>query len=142
MMIGKTGMKKTTTTKNDVEKAKKSLRRKRKAPIGSKDLLGTGSTLLNLACTGKPNGGFAKGRYFFLVGDSASGKTFVSLTCLSEASINPQFDEYRFIYDDAESGALMDIERFFGKAVAERLEPPATEDGEAVHSRTRTSQAW
>ena len=89
-----------------------------------KDFLSTGSTLLNLACTGFPDRGFIKGRYCFLVGDTTSGKTWLSLTCLAEASVNHNFDGYRFIYDNAEDGALMDIEKFFGKEVAERLEPP------------------
>jgi len=79
---------------NDVKKA---LRRKKKREKLS--FLSTGSTLLNLACTGKPYYGFAKGHYYFIVGDSVSGKTFLSLTCLAEASINPNFDNYRFIYD-------------------------------------------
>jgi len=92
--------------------------------LTGKDFLSTGSTLLNLACTGFPDRGFIKGRYCFLVGDTTSGKTWLSLTCLAEASVNHNFDGYRFIYDNAEDGALMDIEKFFGKEVAERLEPP------------------
>jgi len=97
-------------------------------PVLPTDLLSTGSTLLNLACSGDYRGGFAKGKYHFLVGDSASGKTWLSLTCLAEASINPEFKDYRFIYDNAEDGALMDIQRFFGKGVAERMEPPDSMD--------------
>jgi len=112
-------------------------KRPKRKGIRNKDYLSTGSTLLNLACTGKPNCGFAKGHYYFLVGDSASGKTFLSLTCLAEASINKNFDEYHFIYDNAEDGALMDIERFFGKKVAERMEPPSlTKDNQPVCSST------
>jgi len=100
------------------------------------DFLSTGSTLLNLACTGKVHGGFAKGSYFFVVGDSVSGKTFLTLTCLAEASINKHFDDYRFIHDDVEGGALMDIERFFGKGVAERMESPAMEGDLPINSET------
>lgn len=107
------------------EDVKKVLRQKRKKEmLTAKDFLSTGSTLLNLACTGFPERGFAKGRYYFIVGDSTSGKTWLSMTCLAEASINPNFKNYRFIYDNAEDGALMNIERFFGKGVAKRLEPP------------------
>jgi len=102
--------------------------------IRDRDFLSTGSTLLNLACTGFPNRGFVKGRYYFIVGDSTSGKTWLSLTCLAEASINPNFKDYRFIYDNAEDGALMDIEKFFGKRVAQRLEPPRTYKNESVFS--------
>jgi len=108
------------------EDLKKALRKKKqKRKVSAKDFLSTGSTLLNLACTGKPNRGFKKGHYYYLVGDTDSGKTFLSLTCLAEASINPNFKDYRFIFDNAEDGALMDIEKFFGKAVASRIEPPS-----------------
>lgn len=94
------------------------------SPIKLSDLLSTGSTLLNLCCSGKTRGGFAKGTYIHLVGDSASGKTFLSMTCFAEAMANKEFENYRLVFDDAEGGALMDIERFFGKKVAERIEPP------------------
>jgi hypothetical protein len=40
------------------------------------------------------------------------------------------------IFDDAENGALMDLERFFGKEAAERIEPPKMEDGEPHFSDT------
>lgn len=99
--------------------------------------LSTGSTLLNLACSGKAKGGFIKGNYYFFVGDSSSGKTFLSLTCLAEASKNKGFQDYRFIYDNAEGGALMDIKRFFGSKVAEKMELPSTNsEGEPEASST------
>jgi len=106
---------------NDVKKALKKKKKKREKLT----FLSTGSTLLNLACTGKPYCGFAKGKYYFIVGDSISGKTFLSLTCLAEASINSNFDNYRFIYDNAEGGAMMDVKKFFGSEVFRRLEWPS-----------------
>lgn len=109
------------------------LKKPNKKPL---EYVSTGSTMLNLAISGNPNHGFAKGRYYRFVGDSASGKTFLSLTCLAEAAINPAFKDYRFIYDDVEGGAMMDIARFFGKSVAERLEPPALRKNEPVFSQT------
>lgn len=101
------------------------LRRPKKEVLRNKDLLSTGSTLLNLALSGKARGGLYKNRYYFFVGDSASGKTFIALTCFAEASINSNFDGYRFIHDNAEDGALMDLTRFFGRKVNDRVEPPA-----------------
>jgi len=107
------------------EDIKKALRKKTKQrKLTSKDFLSTGSTLLNCAITGDPNNGFAKGHYYFIVGDSVSGKTWLSLTCLAEAALSPHFKNYRFIYDNAEDGALMNIEKFFGKEVARRMQPP------------------
>ena len=96
-----------------------------KDPYSQDELLSTGVKLLNLIISGNPAGGLIKGRYFYFVGDSSSGKTFFTLTTLAEASINPMFDGYRLIYDDVEGGALMDIERYFGKKLADRIEPPA-----------------
>lgn len=100
------------------------------------EYLSTGSTLLNLACSDRIHGGFQKGTYVFLVGDSSSGKTFLSLTCLAEASIDRAFDDYRFVYDNAENGALMQIEKFFGRGVAERIEPPRWDGYQGYFSST------
>jgi len=108
-----------------------------KSTIERSDFLSTGSTLLNLACTGYPDGGFAKGFFYFMVGDSKSGKTFLSRTCLAEATINSHFKNYRLVYDDVEGGALMDTRRYFGDGLADRLEPPDVDaDGESVYSET------
>lgn len=97
--------------------------------------LSTGSSMLNLACTGDIRYGFLTGHYYWFCGDSDSGKTFLCLTCFAEAANNPEFDGYRLIYDAPEGGALMDIERFFGRRVLERLEPPARcDDGTPRHS--------
>lgn len=122
-----------------VEKIRAGLKRKSASDnvVKVEKMLSTGSTLLNLACTSNWKGGLVQGKYFFFVGDSASGKTFLTLTCLAEASINPAFDNYRFIYDDVEGGALMDIEKYFGVKVAERMEPPRRDkDGTPIFSRT------
>jgi len=98
----------------------------KRARLGT--LLKTGSTLLDLAISGSIDGGFMAGKYFLVVGDSSSGKTFLILTCLAEASIDDTFKDYRFIYDNTEGGALMDFGRFFGKRMARRIENPS-DDG-------------
>ena len=99
--------------------------------------LGTGSTLLNLACTDMVDGGFLPGHYYLFVGDSDSGKTFIGMTCFAEAAINKAYDKYRLIYDGTEHGALMNVRKFFGKAVEERLESPKVDgSGEPVYSQT------
>lgn len=111
-------------------------RDKKDQKIASSDYLSTGSTLLNIACSGKAKGGFVKGLYHFIVGDTNSGKSFLSMTCLAEAAINKHFDDYRFIYDNVEDGVQMDIAKFFGEAVAERLEPPAGTKDDPKYSET------
>lgn len=108
----------------EIEEIKRVLRKKVKKIETNRKYLSSGSTLLNLACSGSIRGCFVTGGYYFFVGDSASGKTFISLTCLAEATQTKDFNDYRFIYDNSEGGALMDIRRFFGKKVADKIEPP------------------
>lgn len=96
----------------------------------------TGSTLLNLACSDNINIGFLRGAYYYLVGDSQSGKTWLSQSCFAEACLNDTFKDYRLIFDDVEGGALMDIEHYFGKETARRVEAPRTVKGEPVMSHT------
>jgi RecA/RadA recombinase len=101
------------------------------------DFLSTGSTLLNLACTGDPFRGFCRGKYYFIVGDSASGKTFLAVSCMAEATMNAAFSEFRLIYDNVEDGMLLDVERLFNKQLADRIEPPHTDkDGTSCYSAT------
>jgi len=101
-----------------------------------KGALSSGSTLLNLACTEDRDSAFLRGGYYFLVGDSVSGKTWLSLSFLAEASVNPAFDKYRLIYDDVEGGALMDKQQYFGTALSKRLESPAVRKGKPRYSRS------
>lgn len=112
------------------------LAKREKPRLDSEGALSSGSTLLNLACTDTAGFAFLKGGYYYLVGDSASGKTFTTLTCFAEATRSPAFKHYRLIFDDVEGGALMDIEHYFGKAVVNRMEPPATRKGQPVYSDT------
>lgn len=114
---------------------KRRMKRKKRRKRSAADWLSTGSTQLNLALSGRYNRGFLKGMYYWLVGDSRSGKTFLALTCFAEAAKNKNFENHRLIYDNAEDGALMDIGRYFGTNVEQRLEPPGfDEDGQPAYS--------
>lgn len=97
--------------------------------------LSTGSTLLNLALTDKHDGGWLTGRFYNVVGDSSSGKSFMCLTSLAEAANNPAFDDYRLIYDDVEVANTFDVEKLFG-LLAERMEAPRYEDDAPIYSNT------
>lgn len=91
-------------------------------------LLSSGSTLVNLACSGSVEGAFPAGCYCLIPGDSMSGKTWLGMSCFAEAAADERFDRHRLIYDPTESGALMDIERFFGRKASDRIEwmdPPS-----------------
>ncbi len=110
---------------------------KKTAPSPPKDLLlSTGSTLLNLALSDEVDGGFVPGKYYFLVGDSASGKTFFSMGCFAEAARSNAFKNHRFLYDNVEDGMLMDVERLFGTEVDRRLSPPGGSREAPVFSET------
>lgn len=111
--------------KKRTERIKKSLKFKGSKPKPTgKDYLSTGSTLVNLAMTGNPDWGYLIGHYYLLTGDSRSGKTWMALSALAEAANNPDFNNYRLIYDDVERGALMNKSRFFGKKLSKRIETP------------------
>jgi RecA/RadA recombinase len=96
------------------------------------DGLSTGSTLLNLACSGNPFAGFFPGKYYFIVGDSHSGKTFLGMSCFAEAMQNKRYRDYRLIFDDVEGGNLFDVGRLFGKRVSDRMESPCKNGGNSA----------
>lgn len=91
--------------------------------------ISSGCTLVNLACTGMTRYAYKMGDYILCVGDSNTGKTYLALACLAEASINPVFDDYRLIYDGPEGGAQMDIVKCFGQRLADRIELLTPGDG-------------
>lgn len=125
--------------KIDVEQLKTDLTTKAPGvrPVAASDLLSSGSTLVNLASSGRIAGAFAKGTYTLLVGDSESGKTWLAMTAFAEAALSSRFDGYRLVYDPTENGALMSLEQNFGRAVADRLELPGVDaDGQPCCSPT------
>lgn len=101
----------------------------------------TGSTLLNLAMTDDPYGGWPMSRMCNLIGDSSSGKTFLYLSSLAEAANNPKFDDYLLIYDDVEFAMTFDIPRLFGRKLAARLCAPYYLNKKPVYSTT-IEQCW
>lgn len=92
--------------------------------IEDKGGISTGSTLLNLALTENPNVGFLPGHYYWYAGSSESGKTFFSMACFAESTINETYQNYRLIYDNVEDGMLMDCDKLFNEDVSDRVEPP------------------
>ena len=109
-------------------------------PVGEDDgglYAPSGSTLLNLACTDRGSGGYLLGRMINIIGDSSAGKSFLALTMLACIVRLKFFKDYRIIYDDAEAALGFDIEKLFGKRLADRMEPPRLdEDGEPEPSST------
>lgn len=119
-----------------IEEIKKEVRKAKDTILNLNGFLHTGSTLLNLACSGNYNGGLKPGHYYLIVGDSDSGKSILSHAFLAEACLDDTFVNYRLIYDDVEYGSLMDIEKLYGSSLLERMEPPAGTQGDPIFSST------
>ena len=85
--------------------------------------LNTGSTMLNLAISDKVNGGWPLGKINTLPGQSTAGKTILALHSLSEAAINPLFDDYELIHDDTERRQDFDLERMFPPLMSRLVTP-------------------
>lgn len=87
-------------------------------------LIPSGSTLLNLALTDTPNGGWCSGTVANLIGDSSSGKTIEAFTMFAEVAHDPRFDDYDLIYDEPEAANQFDMVRMFGQKTADRIVAP------------------
>ena len=83
--------------------------------------ISTGSTLLNLSCSGEVDKGLKGGCIYNLVGSSSSGKSMLALSILAEAHHQKDMSDYSLIYDDCESACSFDLSRLFGEAVAESI---------------------
>jgi len=108
----------------------KLLKKREKTVLSRESAVSTGSTLLNLAATDTVYGAITKGSYAYFVGDTQSGKTWFSHSIFAEATINPAFKDYVFIYDNVEGGVLFDVAQFFGKACAARIQPASQRKGQ------------
>jgi len=86
-----------------------------------KDLFPTGSTLLNLALSDDPYGGFAAGCLANIIGDQSSGKTFLSWSIFAEMNADDAFKDYVLYYDDVEQRLRIAVEKMFGKKISERV---------------------
>ena len=92
--------------------------------VESKAVVPSGSIMLNLACSNTYRAAYQLGRMVNLIGDSSSGKTYLALEMLAQICQRPEFDDYRIIFDDAESALSMDIKELFGPELDERMEFP------------------
>lgn len=84
-------------------------------------LIPTGSTLLNLCCSDRIEGGYVRGTMVNIIGDSAAGKTMLALSMLAEIANEPRFNDYLLIYDEPEYACQFDIQYLFGKNIADRI---------------------
>ncbi len=81
-------------------------------------LLPTGSTLLNLALSDDPYGGYVKGTVVNIIGDRSAGKTFVLWTLFAEMiKAGKLYKSYRKLYDEPEAALQFALEKLFGKNI-------------------------
>lgn len=100
-------------------------------------LIPTGCTLLNCILADNAFGGYRKGSIVNLIGDSSAGKSILANTTFAAVNSDSRFDDYEFIYDDAEAGASFNMDKLFGKSTSKRIKAPAYEsDGEPIVSTT------
>lgn len=103
-----------------------------KRNLSKQPMLNSGITLLNLACSNTARKGIPMGCAILMVGDSAAGKTWLTLEFMAAAANDPRFDDYALIHDDAEGGAKMNKEKYFGKKAAKRIVLPGEYASTAV----------
>ena len=103
-------------------------RRKREAERRIPKTISTGSTLLNLALSDDPYGGFAIGTIANIIGDQSAGKSFLLWTMFAEVTYASEFDGYKLLYDEPEQALAFDLGKLFGTKVGERVEREFTSD--------------
>jgi len=99
-----------------------------KEKISTDNIIPTGSTLLNCACTDNPLGGYGLGKLVNLIGDSSSGKTMLALSCCAEMAMHKRFDDYDFYYDDVEAALEINLEYLFGHQTNDRINMEVVSD--------------
>ncbi len=114
---------------------KKSLREPPPRKAVASHYLSTGLDVLNLALSGRVDGGIPTGSYIWWVGDSESGKSFAALTMLAEAAKDGWFVKHRLIYDNSENSSLPDTRKFFKDKLADRLEVRSSDTVEEFYYR-------
>lgn len=105
-----------------VDSAAKEIKKDVDPPFTKSDLLPTGSTMMNLACSGTVHGAFRKGKMVNIIGDSSSGKSLLCLHALIEAANSRFFKDFELYYDDVEGGCDFDVEGMLGKRAGEMFE--------------------
>jgi len=96
------------------------------------EFLDSGSTLLNLAASGKGRkGGWARGRIVNLVGDGSSGKTLLALEACAqtfyhikdrESELFPQVKKVMVVYNNREGVMDFPLEEMYGSDFVEGVE--------------------
>lgn len=97
--------------------------------ISEEDFVSTGSTVLNLMLTGNKDLGFKMGSIIRLQGPEGSGKTASCGAFMSAICKDAKFKKHNLEYRDHEGGLTLDLDKLYGRDVAERLKV-VTPDGD------------
>ena len=130
--MGRTTPTPTNDVAQQIQQAAHKPREKRGVDTGL--LYPTGSSVLNLCCSDKVDGGFKLGTIVTLPGSSASGKTMLAITALACGICSDRFQNYTFIYDDAEAALDFDIEYLFGKRANDAIYSPPNGVSETIQN--------
>lgn len=96
------------------------------------EFLDTGSTMLNLAASGKgKKGGWARGRIINIVGDGSSGKTILALEACAqvfyyikkvESKLFPKIKKISIVYNNKEGVMDFNLEEMYGESFVKGVE--------------------
>lgn len=108
----------------------------KKAILDDNQILSCGDPIVNLHLSGRCRGGFLSGKYHHLVGESSAGKSWIAMSVFAESSLHSVFKKHTLVYDNIEDGMLADMDYYFGKTTAKRIQPPKYDGKEEVFSIT------
>lgn len=91
--------------------------RKKPSIYTSEDLVPTGSTLLNLALSDNPDGGYRLGSINRIEGKKHGGKTLFILSMFAEVVRDKRFVDYFLKLTETEKAMFFDLLKMFGKGM-------------------------
>ena len=103
-------------------------------------LISSGCTMLNLALSDTPDGGYRLGTVVHIIGDTHAGKSLLALNMMAEASIDKKLGDYALVYEEPESAMFFPVKKMFGEDAEKRLKfiPTMIERKKGA----RTVQKW
>lgn len=124
-------LKRRNTGRQKAKEVINSLKKNKKEDKPKVEFLGSGCTTLNLALSGKSDGGWARGRIVNIVGDGSSGKTLLALElafwCFSfihkiTSAIFGKTEKVKIVYNNSEGVMDFPLKLMYGKRFIEGVE--------------------
>ena len=121
---------------NETEKLKSDMLAPRRPPVDPRDLLSSGSTLLNLACSGSDPSGLPERELFPFCGRQQVGEDCNMPQHSGRGQHQPIVRQLPPNLLQWRESAYWDVEQFWGSKLAGRIEPPAGNRDAPVYPRT------